>query len=84
MGPSPSLHSVGNAQFEMRQMHSVHNDVQQPSKNDVQNFMPSNPSSGHPPVPQQVNVVQRISGIIKSQLNVLQGVLSYVDKKTNE
>jgi hypothetical protein len=36
------------------------------------------------PLGPQVNVVQRISGLIKSQLSMLQGILSYVDKKTNE
>lgn len=42
--------------------------------------MPGNSGPSHP----QVNVVQRISGLIKSQLNTLQSILSYVDKKTNE
>jgi hypothetical protein len=44
------------------------------------------PPVGPVPVPvgPQVNVVQRISGLIKSQLSVLQGILSYADKKTIE
>jgi len=32
----------------------------------------------------QVNVVQRIAGIIKSQLSFLQSVMMYADKKTYE
>lgn len=31
-----------------------------------------------------VNVVQRISGLIKSQLSQLRSILSYADKKTHE
>ena len=82
MGPSPSYNSVGNNQFDMRPMHNTHNDVHQSSKNDMGSYM-NNPPTGNPPNLPQMNVVQRISGIIKSQLSVLQGVLSYVDKKTN-
>jgi hypothetical protein len=37
--------------------------------------------SGPPP---QLNVVQRISAMIKSQLPQLQAVLAYADRKTNE
>lgn len=50
-------------------------------------FVPNtiHPGGGNPPNPSpQVNVVQRISGLIKSQLNSLQGILAYVDKKTHE
>jgi hypothetical protein len=32
----------------------------------------------------QMNIVQRLSGIIKSQLNVLQGIMRYTEKKSTE
>lgn len=35
-----------------------------------------------PPLPPQVNVVQRLSGIIKSQLSYLQSIMLYADRKT--
>ena len=89
MGPSPPLHSVGsvgNNQFDVRPMHGGSNDIHQHSKNDMGAFIPNNPPppGGSIPNGPQMNVVQRISGIVKSQLSVLQGILSYVDKKTAE
>lgn len=37
-----------------------------------------------PPLPPQVNVVQRISGIIKSQLGYLQSIMLYAERRTQE
>lgn len=37
-----------------------------------------------PSLPPQVNVVQRISGIIKSQLSYLQSIMLYADRRTQE
>lgn len=70
---SPALGNSGN-HFDARGIQN-HNDY--PGGKPVQDpYM-----SGAPPP--QMNVVQRISGLIKSQLNVLQSILIYAEKKSS-
>lgn len=78
MGPSP-MGNPGMGHYENRPMPPapVHGDYPM-MKPPSEPYLVSNIQN--PPV----NVVQRISGIIKSQLRDLQSILSYAEKKTNE
>ena len=67
MGPSSGVGNPGG-HFDVRGMQS-HGEYQG-VKQMPEPYMPVN----NPP---QMNVVQRISGLIKSQLSLLQGIISY-------
>jgi len=72
MNMGPSGHNTPVGHFDVRGMQG-HGDYQG-SKPMPESYMPP---PTNPPLPPQMNVVQRISGLIKSQLSVLQGILSY-------
>lgn len=71
-----SMNNTNSGHFDMRGMQG-HSEYQS-SKNMGESFVHQ---SNNPP---QINVVQRISGLIKSQLSMLQSILVYVEKKTIE
>lgn len=72
--PIPPMH------FDMRP--PIHHDYPpQPPKNSLP---PESFPQQQQPLPPQVNVVQRISGIVKSQLSYLQSIMLYADRKTQE
>lgn len=86
MGPSP-IQNPPNipSHFEGRPMASGGGHGDFPSGKQLgEPYMIQTNSQVNPPVNVNVNVVQRISGLIKSQLNQLQAILSYADKKTQE
>jgi hypothetical protein len=80
MNPTiPPLNSLSH--YDVRQ--SMHHDPYppQPPKTSIQseNFNSAQPGQIQGP---QVNVVQRISGIVKSQLSFIQSIMLYADRKT--
>jgi hypothetical protein len=68
----PQMHNLPNIpmHYDVRGLSSNNNDFQ--SKPPTENYM----VSGNQPQP-QLNIVVRLSGIIKSQLSVLQGIMRY-------
>jgi hypothetical protein len=65
----------------------MHYDMRQPMHHD--SYQPQPKSEGFPQqqgqqTQPQVNVVQRISGIVKSQLSYLQSIMLYADRKTQD
>jgi hypothetical protein len=80
---NPPIPPPGMAHYDMRPpMHHEPYLPQQP-KGGLQSegFQPQ---PQLPQLPPQVNVVQRISGIIKSQLSYLQSIMLYADRRTQE
>ena len=72
--PPPSMVS----HFDTRQ--PMHHDPYPQNKGSmpVDNFQPNQPQAP------QVNVVQRLAAIVKSQLGHLQMIMQYADRKTQE
>jgi hypothetical protein len=53
-----------------------------PPGSDFQQLKPPSEAYMMGQVGAQMNIVQRLSGLIKSQLSVLQGMMRYSDKKS--
>jgi hypothetical protein len=71
MGSQPMPH------YDVRNMPGTHLEYQ---PKPIDNYAPP-PTQ---PPPSQINIVHRLSGIIKSQLPFLQQIMIYADKKTKE